>query len=193
MAAVFRVSHCGHLWLWLGMPTSVPGKFKNVEVRRSRRRVSTVNAYRDGDTTVVSIPAQFSAAQEQEWVEKMLERLEQKEARRRPSDDELMDRALELNTKYLKGQAVPMDVRWSDQQERRWGSCTMPDRTIRLSTRLRGLPRWVTDYVTLHELAHILVQDHGPEFWALLEEYPKTDRARGFLEGITFSEENAED
>lgn len=173
------------------MPTSVPGNFKNVEVRRSRRRTSTVNAYRDGDTTVVSIPAQFSAAQEREWVQKMLDRLEQKEAKRRLSEEELLERALELNTKYLGAQALPIEVKWSQNQERRWGSCTMPDRKIRVSTRLQGLPNWVTDYVILHELAHILVQDHGPEFWELLESYPKTDMARGFLEGITFADENA--
>jgi predicted metal-dependent hydrolase len=172
------------------MPASVHRDLSNVEVRRSRRRTATVNAYRDGESTVVSIPDGFSEEEEREWVAIMLEKLEQKEARRRPTDDELMARALELNTRYLGGHAVPMDVRWSDNQERRWGSCTMPDRAIRLSSRLLGLPEWVTDYVLLHELAHILVQGHGQEFWELLSAYDKTDRARGFLEGITFADEN---
>ncbi len=172
------------------MPTSVHRDLTNVEVRRSRRRTATVNAYRDGDLTVVSIPDQFSVEEEREWVAIMLEKLEQKEARRRPTDDELMARALELNARYLGGHAVPMDVRWADNQERRWGSCTMPDRAIRLSSRLLGLPEWVTDYVLLHELAHILVQGHGQEFWDLLSAYDKTERARGFLEGITFADEN---
>jgi hypothetical protein len=26
---------------------------------------------------------------------------------------------------------------------------------------------------------------HGPRFWALLEDYPRTERARGFLEGFS--------
>lgn len=172
------------------MPTSGQGPQPNVEVRRSRRRKSTVTAYRDGELTVVSIPAKFSAAQEREWVAKMLERLEAKEAKRRPTDDALLNRALELNIKYLDGHALPMSVKWSENQERRWGSCSMPDRSIRLSTRLKGLPEWVIDYVLLHELAHILVQGHGPDFWALLDSYPRTERARGFLEGITFAKED---
>lgn len=47
------------------------------------------------------------------------------------------------------------------------------------------------DYVLLHELAHLLHAGHGPQFWALLESYPRTERARGFLEGVAFSDENA--
>ena len=45
------------------------------------------------------------------------------------------------------------------------------------------MPDYVTDYVLLHELAHLLVADHGPQFWALLEAFPRTERARGFLDG----------
>jgi len=187
---VFCISHFGKPWVWWSMPTSVLSNLDNVEVRRSRRRKSTVSAYRDGDVTVISIPARFTRTQEREWVEKMLEKLAAKEAKRRPSDDELLERAVHLNERYLGGHALPMSIKWSDNQERRWGSCTMPERSIRLSTRLRGLPSWVIDYVILHELTHILVQGHGPEFWAYLDAYPKTQRARGFLEGVTFAKED---
>lgn len=187
---MFGMSHIEKFWLWLSMPTSVLHANENVEVRRSKRRKSTVSAYRDGDVTIVSIPARFTRAQEREWVAKMLTKLEAKESKRRPTDDELLERAVALNVRYLDGRAVPMSIKWSDNQERRWGSCTMPDRSIRISTRLRGLPEWVIDYVILHELTHILVQGHGPDFWAHLEAYPKTERARGFLEGITFAKED---
>ncbi|WP_245885551.1 M48 family metallopeptidase [Xylanimonas oleitrophica] len=158
----------------------------SVEVRRSRRRTATVSAYRDGDRTIVAIPARFSRAQEQEWVAKMLARLEHKERRRRPSDDELVARARDLSERYLAGAARPTSVRWSANQGRRWGSCTLVDGSIRISTRLQGMPSWVLDYVLLHELAHLLHPGHGPEFWRLLEGYPRTDRARGFLEGVSF-------
>jgi hypothetical protein len=69
-------------------------------------------------------------------------------------------------------------------QGSRWGSCTPSDGTIRLSSRLQGMPPWVVDYVLLHELAHLAVPGHGPRFWALLESYPRTERARGYLEGV---------
>ncbi|WP_370375371.1 M48 family metallopeptidase [Isoptericola sp. b515] len=146
-----------------------------------------MSAFRDGDRTVVAIPARFSQAQEREWVAKMVARLEDKERRRRPSDDELVERARDLSVKYLDGRARPTSVRWVSNQERRWGSCTVGDGSIRLSTRLQGMPEWVIDYVLLHELAHLLHAGHGPDFWRLLETYPRTERARGFLEGVSFS------
>ena len=171
--------------------SQAPAGAGDVEVRRSRRRSRTVSAYRDGDRTIVAIPARFTRAQEREWVERMLARLSAKEKRRRPSDAELMERATALSTRYLDGRATPSSVRWVSNMDRRWGSCSVQDRTIRISDRVRGLPGWVLDYVLLHELAHLLHAGHGPQFWALLESYPRTERARGFLEGVAFSDENA--
>lgn len=164
-----------------------------VEVRRSRKRLRTVTAYREGDRTIVAIPARFTRAQEREWVARMLARLANQERRRRPSDAELMQRAVELSTRYLSGRAEPASVVWATNQGRRWGSCTPSDRTIRISDRLRGMPSWVLDYVLLHELAHLLHAGHGPEFWAELDAYPRTGRARGFLEGYSYGEEHAEE
>lgn len=160
-----------------------------VEVRRSRRRLRTVTAYREGDHTVVAIPARFTRAQEREWVQRMLRRLGDQERRRRPSDEQLSQRATELSARYLGGRAVPTSVAWSGNQGRRWGSCTPTDGSIRISDRVQGMPRWVLDYVLLHELTHLLHAGHGPDFWALVRAYPRTERARGFLDGVTFAQE----
>jgi predicted metal-dependent hydrolase len=155
-----------------------------VEVRRSRRRRRTVSAYREEGRTVVLIPAAFSRRQEQEWVATMVARLERQDRRRRPSDTLLARRAADLSDRYLDGRAQPASVAWVDNQTSRWGSCTPADGTIRISSRVRGMPSWVLDYVLLHELAHLIQPRHGPRFWALLESYPRTERARGFLEGV---------
>jgi hypothetical protein len=155
-----------------------------VEVRRSARRRRTISAYRDGDRTVVLIPARMSRAEERRVVAEMVARLEARAARLRPSDDELIHRALALSQRYLDNRARPRSVAWVANQERRWGSCTVDDATIRLSRRLQGMPTWVVDYVLLHELAHLLEPGHGPRFWQLLEAFPQLDRARGFLEGV---------
>jgi predicted metal-dependent hydrolase len=163
---------------------ALPAQPPDVDVRRSRRRLRTVTAYREGDRTVVLIPARFTTAQEQEWVRRMLARLSAQDRRRRPGDADLAARAVELSRRYLGGLAQPASVSWATNQNSRWGSCTPADRSIRLSTRLQGMPAWVIDYVLLHELAHLVEQGHGPRFWQLLETYPKTERARGFLEGF---------
>jgi hypothetical protein len=146
-----------------------------------------VSAYREADRVVVLLPARFSRAEEQEWVRRMLDRLAAREQRSRPSDAELLDRARQLARRYLPGHpaaANPASVRWVDNQNARWGSCTPLDRTIRLSSRLRGMPDWVIDYVLLHEIAHLVFAGHGPRFWKLLDSFPRTERARGYLEGV---------
>jgi hypothetical protein len=154
-----------------------------VEVRRSKRRRRTVSAYRDGDRIVVMIPASLSRREEAEWVETMVARLERSERRRRPSDDDLMQRALALSDRHLGGLATPESVRWVENQNSRWGSCTPGDRTIRLSVRLRGMPPWVIDYVLVHELAHLLETGHDARFWAWVDRYPQAERAKGYLLG----------
>ncbi|HEY7717875.1 MAG TPA: M48 family metallopeptidase [Pedococcus sp.] len=155
-----------------------------VEVRRSRRRRRTVSAYREGGRTIVLIPARFTRAEERQWVTTMLDRLAAGDRRRSPSDDELAARAEELSRRHLGGLAKPTSIRWVDNQQARWGSCTPADGTIRISTRVRGMPAYVLDYVVLHELAHLLVPGHGKDFWALVGGYARTERARGYLEGV---------
>jgi predicted metal-dependent hydrolase len=160
-----------------------------VEVRRSQRRRRTVSAYRDGERVVVLIPAQFSRAEEREWVDKMLERLDAREQRTRRSDAELEARAQRLASRYLPelrpGTMARLSVRWVSNQNGRWGSCTPVDRTIRISHRVQEMPDWVIDYVLLHELAHLVVPSHAAQFWALVARYSKTERARGYLEGVS--------
>ncbi|HEX2357024.1 MAG TPA: M48 family metallopeptidase [Micromonosporaceae bacterium] len=159
-----------------------------VEVRRSERRRRTVSAYRDGERVVVLIPNLFSRAEESEWVDRMLARLAAREKRGRRSDAALLARARRLIGRYLAEHAstlVPASVRWVTNQNGRWGSCTPADRTIRISDRIQDLPDWVIDYVLLHELCHLLVPSHNTRFWQLVGRYPKAERARGYLEGIS--------
>ena len=164
-----------------------PGEEHLIEVRRSPRRRRTVTAYREAGRTIVLIPAAFSPAEERRWVAQMVAKLETREERRHKSlggDAELMSRAAALSLEHLDGLAKPASVRWVENQQRRWGSCTPADRSIRLSSRLRGMPEFVVDYVLVHELVHLLEPSHDDRFWALVARYPKAERARGFLEGV---------
>lgn len=163
-----------------------------IEVRRSARRKRTVNAvFRDG-VAVVSIPAHFTKAQEAEWVQRMVDKLETRTAAAPPADPAeadsgLAERAAELSRRYLKGAARPVSVRWVANQNSRWGSATPARGTIRLSDKLIGMPAWVVDYVLLHELAHLLEPSHGPKFWRLLESYPHTETAKAYLSGAAYA------
>ena len=43
------------------------------------------------------------------------------------------------------------------------------------------MPKFVVDYVLVHELAHLLEANHGPKFWELVNCFPRSERARGYL------------
>ena len=59
-------------------------------------------------------------------------------------------------------------------QKRQWGSCA-PDGTLRLNWRLAMLDPSLIDYVVVHELVHLRVRSHSPQFWlavaAVLPDY----------------------
>jgi Protein of unknown function DUF45 len=166
-------------------PAPSSGSASAVEVRRSSRRRRTVSAYRDGARVVVLIPARFSAAEEREWVDRMVARVTRDERRPRSGNAALVRRARSLSDRYLDGRADPADVRWVSAMRTRWASCTPAERTIRLSQTLQDLPVWVQDYVLLHELAHLIEPSHSARFWRLLDGYPRTERARGYLDGVS--------
>lgn len=147
-----------------------------VEVVRSTRRRKTVQAREVAGVLRVSIPATMSRAEEQRWVTEMVQRVERKAA---IATTDLTRRAAALATRYEL--LRPATIGWSDQQEWRWGSCTPTEGSIRISSRLGKEPRWVLDYVIVHELAHLSVPRHDARFWALVNRYPRSERARGFL------------
>jgi predicted metal-dependent hydrolase len=147
-----------------------------VEVVRSARRRKTVQARRVGDVLRVAIPATMTRAEEDRWVTEMRRRFERRASTERI---DLPARAGELARRYRL--PPPASIRWVDNQTTRWGSCTSSTGTIRISSAVAAFPDWVVDYVLVHELAHLAVPDHSPEFWSLVGRYPRTERARGFL------------
>lgn len=52
-------------------------------------------------------------------------------------------------------------------QRSRWGSCA-PDGTLRFSWRTMMLPPDIIEYIVVHELAHLTVMGHSPEFWEVV-------------------------
>jgi predicted metal-dependent hydrolase len=158
------------------------GLICTVEVRRSARRSRTVSARLEDKRLIVYVPARMSRAEEAEWVDRMARRFEERARRfRLNASGELERRGQQLNDRYFGGELTWEGLRYVTNQGRRYGSCSIASRTIRLSDRIAEMPAWVRDYVIVHELAHLVVPDHSPAFWRLVNRYPLTERARGYL------------
>ncbi|MER2599117.1 MAG: M48 family metallopeptidase [Caldilineales bacterium] len=152
-----------------------------IRIERSHRRVKTVSARLEGDVVVVHAPAHMSEAELKPIIEKLAARLQRRSERHQLDDAALERRAQRLNREYFGGKLRWQSIRWVSNQNKRNGSCTPSQGTIRISHRLGTMPAFVLDYVLVHELAHLLEANHGPAFWQLVNQYPRTERARGYL------------
>jgi predicted metal-dependent hydrolase len=148
-------------------------------VKRSSRRKKTIQARMVGGAMEVLAPASISNKALEDHISRLRARLELRDCPR--SDADLNERAEFLNRKYFNCELVWESIKYSTRQERRRGSCTTLNRTIRISQRLAKMPRWVEDYVIIHELAHLIEPNHGKHFKSLVSRYPLSERAIGFL------------
>ena len=147
-----------------------------VEVIRSKKRRKTVEAELRGGVVKLHVPGAHDQAEIDEYAADLVPRLERKF---RSDHIDLEQRAVVLGRRYQL--PTPRSIVWTDNQRKQWGSCDTVTRDIRISARLAAFPPWVLDYVIVHELAHLLVADHSPTFNALVERYPRAERARGYL------------
>ena len=154
----------------------------DVEVRVSSRRKKTAGAHWEGDRIVVVVPSHLRGADLETMVDDLTRRLRRSRPQMHASDEALAARASQLGHTYLDG-VTPASIRWSSRQRKRWGSCTIATREIRISDRLRTVPTWVLDSVIVHELAHLVEPNHSPRFRALENRFPRVREAELFLAG----------
>jgi len=151
-----------------------------VKIITSRKRRRTVAARMRSGVLELLVPASMPLVEREHWAEVMSRRLERRAARSRPTDERLEERARQLNERHFDGL-----LRWRSigfaEMERQWGSCSFTDGAIRIARRAASLPDWVLDHLLVHELAHLVHSNHGPEFHELENRYLMTERAKGYL------------
>ena len=147
-----------------------------VEIVRSARRRKTVQAVLTDGVIRVHVPARMSDREIDTYVAELVPRLE----RRARSDHIDLDRRASTLAKRFR-LPLPESIEWAENQRRRWGSCQPSSGRIRISAQLAECPPWVLDYVIVHELTHLVHADHSPAFTALVDRYPRAERARGYL------------
>lgn len=159
-----------------------------IEIIRSKKRRKTVSAELKQGTLIVRAPARMTDAELLPIIEKLKKRLAKRRRTAPATNEALEKRAKELNRQYFNGRLRWQSIRYVSNQNKRFGSCTPSQGTIRLSDRLISMPQWVHDYVLVHELAHLEEANHGPRFWKLVNNYPLTERARGYLMAVGLEE-----
>jgi predicted metal-dependent hydrolase len=152
-----------------------------IEIVRSARRKRTAEARLiSNDLVRVSLPGWVRPEDEHEWVQPLVEKVTR---RLRSAEVDLTERAAVLARRYRL--PVPSAIRWVGNQGSRWGSCTPSTGEVRISDRLADAPRYVLDYVVVHELAHLVHGDHSRAFKELEDRYPRAERARGYLDALS--------
>ena len=188
--------HFPMLWFHSGLSAGLKHDvFRRMDVKiiRSRRRKKTISAREVDGAIHLYLPIGLSREEESRYVQWAKKRFEaqrrKKELMENNTDEMLEKRARELNKRYFSGELSWVQICYTTEQNARtFGICNTTNKTIRISDRLLKMPKFVHDYVVVHELAHLKVPRHGPDFWKLVNGYPKTERARGYLMAIGMSD-----
>ena len=162
-----------------------------IRINRSRKRRKTIQARENNGVLEILAPAHMSDKQIEPYIRNLKERIDRQKKLARLDDGHLEKCAAALNRRYFKNLLKWESIRWVTNQNKRNGSCTPSRGTIRISHNIAEMPRFVQDYVIIHELAHLIEPNHGRRFWELVYQYPKTERARGYL--IAIGMENMEE
>jgi len=163
-------------------PVSIQALTMDIKIIRSPDRKKTIQAKLIGETLVVYLPCGMHMEEERKIIDKMKKKIENKRLNRNiNNDDYLIKRFAQFNNRYFRGTLRVNSIEFVTNQERCNGSCTPVNGTIRLSHKLFGMPKWVIDYVLMHEMSHLLHPDHSKAFWEKVSEYKYSERARGFL------------
>ncbi|MCC7206741.1 MAG: M48 family metallopeptidase [Anaerolineae bacterium] len=146
-----------------------------------------------GDVVRLRVPPNMKRAEAEAMLPKIAQRIaRQRQRAQKQQDLDLTARAEAINARYFGGELVWHTIRWAENMSKRLGSFTTggsTDGDIRISTKIRGWPDYVVDYVIAHEMCHRKHPDHSPAFWAYLARYPYCERARGFIEGAGYQED----
>lgn len=133
-------------------------------------------------------------AKHDEWIRQAQERTLQREqirsdffaqlplrtrAQRQEAKDRLDTIVRPLVERYSEQMGVRPQFLTYKATRSRWGSCHTGRKAICLSLYLLLLPEWCIEHTVVHEMAHLLVPNHGPRFHALMDRYyPRWREAR---------------
>lgn len=155
---------------------------RKIEVARSRRRSRNVSAMVKNGIMHVSAPYHIAEERLNKAIEELKARFDKAEFKKKLNKEEdLLKAAGELNRRYFAGRLAIKSVRYVTNQNSKFGSCSHHSGVVRIAHPVAFMPKWVRDYVLVHELAHLIEPNHGKDFWDMVRRYELAERARGYL------------
>lgn len=152
-----------------------------------RKRVKNINVRLHGNTLSVSAPRRVSKRELNEVVVQLARRLLRRSRAEVVNADGVAEEIARKMAARFDEPPKVSEVRFVTNQTARWGSYNTETGVVRLNAALKLMPPWVLEAVVAHELAHSFFPDHSARFWELARSVcPKTDRARAFLEGVSW-------
>jgi len=80
------------------------------------------------------------------------------------------ERSIECH-RMMSSESIPLPQITIRPMTTRWGSYSYRTQRISLNLNLVKAPPACLDYVIIHELCHIKVRHHGPDFWRMVSSY----------------------
>lgn len=161
-----------------------------IKIIRSTKRRRTVSASLKQGTMIVHAPQFIKDPQLDKIVKDLQKRIEKRQLKKELNKtQDLNVIAQRLNKEYFNGQLHWQSIQYSTNQTRKFGVCYFHSKRILISHRLTLYPVFVRDYVIVHELAHLRCPNHSQEFWRMVNQYPLTERARGYLLAVGMEDE----
>lgn len=101
------------------------------------------------------------------------------------AQNRLEEKILPMITKYEQIMGVKASQITFKKLISRWGCCNVRTKQINFSIYLLLLPDWCIEHIVVHELAHLLVPNHGPKFHAAMDIFfPRWKEARKYMREI---------
>lgn len=151
--------------------TLVVGKFEYIVTAEEVDGLSAHQARRKDHHIFIRLVKQSSELAKHKAVKTLLSRIVAQHQK-----PWIAKRVFELNAQHFQMKYKNVFLKYNQSN---WGSCSVGG-NINLSTKLLFAPEPVIDYVIIHELAHLIEQNHSHRFWAqvarAMPEYEQHER-----------------
>jgi len=127
-----------------------------IEHRDSQKNFAKI----DGLNIILKISNKHDEQAKQKYISRQLQKLLAKNHL-----EELKSHVHRLNMEHINKEVNKISYKYTIS---RWGACNHTTKEINISTRLLLAPLAITEYVIIHELAHLIEPNHSRRFWNIV-------------------------